>query len=327
MHRHNDPTPHRPHTDPRRPRRRRRWVGVPVWLALAYVATGFYSVQPNERAVVRRCGRALPGLRGPGLHFGLPYGFDRIDRVKVLELKRIGVGMGLSDRAVGRRAGPRQAEGLTGDRNLILISAIVQYRIADARAYLFAISDVPALVESVVASSLSSVIASMNVDDVLTVQRIAIQNEVVRASQVTLDRHGAGVQVTSVSLEGVTPPQEVARAFRDVTSAREDRLRTINEALGYANRLLPKARGEAQRMLLEAEGFSTEVVRKAEGDAERFTKIAAQLRQDRELTAKRLILETMEDVLPRLKKIVVGGGADENLDLGLFEAEQQDTQR
>ncbi len=294
-----------------------------AWLALAYFATGFYSVQPNEQAVVRRCGRAVPGLSGPGLHFGFPYGIDKVSRLRMLELKRVGVGIGLADRALGRRAEPRLAEGLSGDRNLILISAIVQYRISDANAYLFNVTNVPTLVENVVASALSSVIASMNVDDVLTVQRIAIQNGVIQASQAALDRYQAGIHITSVSLEGVAPPQEVASAFRDVTSAREDRQRAINEAQGYANRLVPQARGETQRMLLEAEAFSTEVIRKAQGNAESFKTIVNQLSEDRELTAKRFILEAMEEVLPRLKKIVLDGDANENLDLGLIETEQR----
>jgi len=323
MHLHHNST--LPTVPPGSAHRQRRWPWKTLlgWLALGYLATGFYSVQPNERAVVRRCGKALSGVRGPGLHFGFPYGIDKVDRLKTLELKRVGVGIGLADRALGRRAAPRQAEGLTGDRNLILISAIVQYRIADACNYLFNASDVPALIEDITASALSSVIASMNVDDVLTVRRIAIQNEVMQTSQADLNRYGAGVQVTSVSLEGVAPPQEVARAFRDVTSAREDRQRAINEAQGYANRLVPQARGQAQRALLEAEAFSSEVIRKAQGEAERFTKIASRLSDSRKLTAKRLILETMEVVLPRLKKVVIDGDAGRRLDLGLIEIDEQ----
>lgn len=327
MHVHYDQTIDHEHPIGGGPQRRWRWVRLAPWLALGYLATGFYSVQPNERAVVRRCGKALPGLRAPGLHFGFPYGIDRVSRIKMLELKRVGVGIALADRALGRRAEPRQAEGLTGDRNLILISAVVQYRIADAAAYLFSTRDVPALIEDAAAAALSSVIASMCVDDVLTVQRIAIQNEVLRASQATLENYGAGVQVTSVSLEGVAPPQEVAGAFRDVTSAREDRQRAINEAQGYANRLVPQARGEAQRVLLEAEAFAGEVIRKAQGDADHFLKILGQLSDDRGLTTKRLILETMEQVLPRLKKVVVDGNAGRALDLGLIEPLQQSAEQ
>jgi membrane protease subunit HflK len=290
-------------------------------LAATYVATGLYSVQPNEEAMVRRCGKALR-RRGPGLHFGLPVGIDKVDKLKMLERKRVGVGMSLLERALGRRIEPQRAECLTGDRNLILVSAVVQYEIADADAYLFNVADVPALVSNVAASALGSAVSSMNVDDVLTVQRIAIQDEVRRATQERLDRYGAGVTVTAVSLEGVTPPQEVAQAFRDVTSAREDQQRAINEAEGYQRRVIPQARGEAKRILIDADAYREEVTQMAQGDAERFLKVASQLSDNRELTVKRLILETMEEVLPRLNKVILGDDAGNALDLGLIEEGQ-----
>lgn len=310
------------HPNPPPAKRRANWLALVPWLLAAYLLTGFYTVGTNERAVVRRCGRPLPELRMPGLHFGFPYGIDRVSRLKVFERKRAGVGMGLAERSLGRRAQPQERECLTGDRNLILVSAVVQYRIADPKAYLFNVADVPALVRCVASSALSSVVTSMNVDDVLTVQRLAIQDEVKRATQAALDRYGAGVEVTSVSLEGVAPPQEVAQAFRDVTAAREDSQRTINEAQGYANRIIPEARGEAHRVLLEAEAYRDEIIEKAGGDAQRFTKVAAGLADNRRLTERRLILETMERVLPRLKKIVLDDSAGGALDLGLIEADE-----
>lgn len=313
------------HHHPRQPGPPRRYLRAIVpWAALVYLATGVHSIQPNEQAVVRRCGRALPELWGPGLHIGLPYGLDRVTRVRMRELKRVGVGVGLADRALGRVGEPRDAESLTGDRNLVLISAVVQYRILDARSYLFHVSDVPALVEDVTSRALSSVISGMPVDDILTVERLAVQTRVQMLSQAALDGYRAGVQVMSVSLEGVAPPQEVAPAFRDVTSAREDRERTINEAIGYASRLLPQTRGEAQRILLDAEAAKEEFIRRSKGDAERFLKMAAEISAGRELTLRRLTIETMEEVLPRLKKIVVGADAGRGLDLGLIEAEQKD---
>ncbi|MBI4578260.1 MAG: FtsH protease activity modulator HflK [Planctomycetes bacterium] len=326
MHVHRDtPLPHYHHRGPPRPHRPPgRYVkAVLPWLAAAYLATGIYSIQPNEQAVVRRCGRALPEMWGPGLHVGLPYGIDRVTRVKMGELKRVGVGVGLADRALGRVGEPRESEGLTGDRNLVLIAAVVQYRILDARSYLFKVGSVPGLIENVTGDALSSIITAMNVDDILTVERIAVQNRVRLLGQAALDRYGAGVQIMSVSLEGVTPPQEVAPAFRDVTSAREDRERTINEALGYAGRLLPQTRGEAQRIVVDAEAAREEFIRKARGDADRFRKMAAEASDARELTMRRLILETMEEVLPRLKKIVVGADAGRDLDLGLIESQQK----
>lgn len=296
------------------------WLSLLPWLLVVYAATGFYSVQPNEQAVVRRCGRMLVELRQPGLHFGFPWGIDQVTRLKMLEAKRVSVGVGLADRSLGRLADPLQAESLTGDRNLILVSAVVQYRIADARAYLFHNADVPALVASTTTACLTSIIASMKVDDILTVERIAIQNQVLQAAQARLDRAGAGVQIAAVSLESAAPPQEVAESFRDVTSAREDRQKAINEAQGYANRLIPQARGEAQRTLLEAEAYGDEVTEKARGDAERFRRVAAQLGSGRELTVKRLVIEAMEDILPRLNKVILDPDARQRLDLGIFDS-------
>jgi membrane protease subunit HflK len=284
-----------------------------------YVVTGFYSIQPNEQAVVRRCGEMLPELSGPGLHFGFPYGIDQVTRVRMAELKRVSVCADLTERTLGRGAAPQQAECLTGDRNLLTASAVVQYRVVDARAFLFRAADVPGATSGAATSALSSVIASMKVDDILTIERVAIQNTVMRATQETLNRYGLGVQVTAVTLEGVAPPQEVAEAFRDVTAAREDRARALNEAQGYANRLLPQARGEAQRTVLEAQGFADEVVQKARGDADRFLQVIVQLGANRALTEKRLILETMEEVLPRLNKVVLDHGTRQELDLGILE--------
>ncbi len=308
------------HPSPKLPERRIRWRRLLPWLAVVYALTGLYSVQPNERAVVRRFGKALSQTRGPGLHLGLPYGLDRVSRVKVLEQKQAGVGMSRWSRVLGRRIEPRQTECLTGDRNVILLSANVQYQVADVDQYLFNVGDVPALVENVAAGALCSVISSMEVDDILTAQREAIQVEVRRRSQARLDEYGAGVRVNSVLLDERTePPQEVRQAFRDVTAAREDRQRAVSEAQGYANRLKQQAEADADGMIQKAQGYAHQITALAAGDADRFSAMAAELDRGRELTFKRLILETMEQVLPRLKKIVLDEDAAETIDLGLIE--------
>lgn len=303
-------------------RRPFRWRALLPWVAAVYLATGFYTVQPDEQAVVRRCGRLLGQIRSPGLHFGFPWPIDKVSRLKVLQTKLVGVGMSLSDRDVGRLAQPQQSESLTGDRNVIVAACMVHYRIADAVAYLLTTTDVGALVRDTAASALASAVSAAGVDDVLTIERVRIQDEVRRATQSLLDSYHAGVTVTSVSLEGVAPPQEVAEAFRDVASAKADQQRLIREAEGYEKRLVPQTRGDAERIHLEAEGYADEVVKKAQGDSERFTKMAAELANGRSLTVKRLILETMEEVLPRLKKIVVDDGHGQTVDLGLIEERQ-----
>jgi len=290
-----------------------------AWAAVGYVATGFYTVGPNERAVVRRCGRRLPRLQSPGLHFGFPFGIDRITRVKPSEPKQVGVRASLVDRALGRETAVLQAECLTGDRNLILVPAIVQYQIKDSEAYVLKTMDVAALVRNVTGSEISSVISSMTVDDVLTVQRRAVAEKAKERAQAKLDRYGAGVTVTAVSLQRMRPPPEVEEAFRDVHNARADRQRAIGEADGYAKRELPRARGQARKIRYEAEAYCDRIVKEARSKADSFRKVAAEFADSRELTTRRLILETMEDVLPRLNKIILGDKMSESLDLGLIE--------
>ncbi len=322
MHRKYEPHRHDHHDHDHRHRLPQiSWRTILIGLLVIYAATGLYMVRPNERAVVRRFGKITPPLRAPGLHFGFPYPIDQVTRVKMEELKRVSVGMTLTDRSLGRTSEPQLAECLTGDRNLIVVSAIVQYRIADVEDFLFNASDVDRLVEDSAAAGLTAAISSRTVDDVLTVERLAVQSEVIRIAQAKLDRVGAGVRLTSVSLEGTSPPQEVAEAFRDVASAREDRQRVVNEAEGYANRVLPQARGEAQRIVLDGEAYAARTTAEARGNAARFEQIVAELGESRELTIRRLLIEAMEEILPRLKKIVLDSRDRGNLDLGLIEVE------
>jgi modulator of FtsH protease HflK len=295
------------------------------WLLAAYLATGVYSVKPNERAMVQRCGKALPKMRPPGLHVGLPYGIDRISLVRVLEKKRVSIGTSQSERLIGRRALPRESEHLTGDKNLIVVSATVQYEVNSpgVELYLFNVADVPSLVRSVAGGRLSEIISRMQVDDVLTGGRHEIQTWVKSKAQQDLDAYGSGVKLTSVLLnEDLQPPQEVAEAFRDVVAAREDRLRAINEATGYSNRLKEQADADADSLLQESQGYAAEIKLMADGDAARFAQRAEQLGDNRDLTVKRLIIETMEEVLPRMKKIVLDKSAAESVELGIIEVQE-----
>jgi membrane protease subunit HflK len=303
-----------------------------MWLlaaaaAAVWAASAVYVVEPNQRAVVCRCGRILPGTQGPGLHVGLPYGLDRVTRLKMFEAKRVGIGLSLEQRSLGRAAEPRRAECLTGDRNLILVSAVVQYSISDVKDYLTMTTDVPSMIENLSTAALSAVISAMTVDDILTVGRLEIQQKVlaaVRDRLADLERagQGLGVEINSVALEEVRPPQEVESAFRDVVAAREDRQRAVHVAEAYASGLIPTARGEAQRARLEAEGYAAEIAQQARGETDRFRRVIAELGRGRELAARRLILETLEEVMPRLKKIVLGNGpGKQRLDLGLIEDE------
>ena len=184
MHRRAEPDHH--HHDHEHPHihARRGWPDLRLWLLVglvAWAATGIYVVEPNERAVVWRCGRILDNPRLPGIHFGLPWGLDRVTRLKVNEQKRVGIGLSLEDRNLGRAVDPRRAECLAGDRNLITISAVVQYDILDAKSYLIRTADVPLAIENLATAELSAAIAARNVDDILTLGRLEIQQQVLTA--------------------------------------------------------------------------------------------------------------------------------------------------
>jgi len=279
-----------------------------------WMLTGIYMVQPNEQAVVRRMGRMLPELRGPGLHVGLPVGLDRVTRLRLQELRRVAIGPATAIRETGR-ANAATAEYLTGDRNLVRIAGVVQYRIHQPRAYLFGTRDPDTLVGDLAAAALGREVASADVDSLLTVARPALQDAVRRHTQAAADGLGLGVVVVGVSLEDIAPPPEVADAFRDVAAAREDRQRAINEAEGYASRLLPRARGEASQVREAARGEAQDRVVRARGEAAAFLAIWERYRLDPASTALRLALEAAEDILPRLRTIVLDDRARQRVDI------------
>ena len=195
---------------------------------------------------------------------------------------------------------------------------MVQYAIKDPVQYLFKTKDITSVIGKTVESLLSSVVVRRKVDDLLTTEKIMVQSEVLREGQQLLDSYECGVSISSISIESMAPPGEVLEAFRDVASAREDRERIKREADSYANDVVPKARGEAARLLAEAAGYCERKINQAIGDADRFRSLAAEYFRARDVTATRLFLEAMEEVLPRLKKIVVEPGPG-GIDLDLVE--------
>jgi membrane protease subunit HflK len=281
-----------------------------------YLASGFYFVYADRQAVVLVFGKVRERHVPPGLHWTWPFPLSAVEKLKVLETKRLTVGVEAPDQVLGRGAGEAKAQFLTGDQNIINIRLAVQYAVNDPTKYLFTARDVPSVIARTVETSLSFIVAQRKVDDLLTTGKILVQNEVQKAAQGLLDRYGCGVAISSVSIESMAPPDEVLEAFRDVASAREDRERIKREADGYANDVVPKARGEAGRLVSEAEGYCERKINEAMGDADRFHSLATEYTKARDVTAARLYLEAMEEVLPRLKKIVVEPGS---IDLDLVE--------
>ncbi len=284
-------------------------------LLLLWLASGTYIVRPDQQAVVTRFGAIANPRVYPGIHYALPPPIDRVFKVKVNQLQRLIVGGDAADGVLGRSQ-PLVSQFFTGDQNIINIRVAVQYFVAVPTDYLFRSVDVMKSVASVAQAELAHRIARRNVDAVLTTEKIAIQDEVLRGAQERLNEYSAGVKLSSVSIETVTPPAEVADAFRDVASARADTARIIDEAHGYANDIIPKARGEAQQTLEAAEGYRQSRVNEAIGDASRFTAVAAEYAKAPQVTAGRFYTEAMEQILPKIRKLIID--ANGNVDLSII---------
>jgi membrane protease subunit HflK len=194
---------------------------------------------------------------------------------------------------------------LTGDQNILKVMMVVQYKATDPEKYLFSTSEPDWLIERTVESVMSSYIASMPVDEVLTTAKAAIENYSVREAQRLLGGYGAGVTLLTGNLQIVSPPVPVVEAFNDVARAKKDSERAVEDARVYANEIVPEARGDAQIMIEEAQGAYEMRVNTARGKAERFNGLLREYERDVEVTKTRLYLEMMERILGRTKVIIV----------------------
>ena len=281
-------------------------TGVVLLVALIVIWTGFYTVESSERGVVRRFGKVVREAE-PGLHFKLPWPVEAVDTPKVIEVKRVEIGF----RTIPRTA-PAQYRGvaeeslmLTGDTNIVDLDMIVQYQIADARDYLFNVRDVQGTVKDAAEAAIRQVVGDSNIDDILTVGKEEAAQQAQTIIDEIVERYNCGVRITAVQLQDVYPPDQVRAAFDAVNSAREQKNQMINEAEAYKERIVPEARGKAGELILAAEGYREERVAQARGDTERFKALLAEYEKAPDVTRERLYLETMEKILPEMKKFVV----------------------
>jgi len=286
------------------PRRRLSWIALLV-LVLGYAGSGVYVVNPGQVAVVRRFGAVVNSRVSEGLHYRLPWPVDRAELVSISEVRRVSIGVVSGD-------GEELAlETLSGDTNIIDFEVIIQYQVSDPVAYLFNGNYVAsALVGDVAREAITRVAAKTAVDDILTTERPALQNLIRDELQASLDAHGSGLTIVDVNLQKAFPAAQVADAFTDVASAKEDKANAINKAQGEANSLIPEARGKAQQILSQAQSYHESTISRAEGEAQAFRSVLGEFQVNRqiygeEVTLYQLYLETMEQILPRVKIYVV----------------------
>ena len=284
-----------------------------VWLIFG---GPIYVVGPDEEGVIQTFGK-YTSSDSPGLHFKFPWPIQTVSLPKVTEVKRLEVGFRTIDfgppakyrDASNSESMLREAQMLTGDENVINSSMIVQYKIRDSVAFLFNVKAPEEMLHDLAEASERQVIGNRPIDDVLTVGKTDIQLEIADKMQEMADVYGVGVQIIAVQLQDVKAPQQVAAAFTDVATAKEDLNQIVNTARGYQNEQIPKARGQAAKLLRESEAYELERAAKAEGDVARFVALAEEYKKAPSITKERLYLETMKSVLPRFRKVIVDEGA------------------
>jgi len=281
-------------------------IGLVLWLL-----TGTYIVGPDEVGVVQTFGKHTR-ISQSGLNYHLPYPIETVQTPKVTEVKRVEIGF----RTTGKnqfRTIEKESLMLTGDENIVDAELIVQYKIKDPVAYTFNFVKPEQTVREAAEATLRTIIGRHKIDEALTAGKFMIQEESKFLLQSILDKYETGIFVVAVQLQDVSPPKQVIAAFKDVASAKEDKNRMINQAEGYRNNVIPKARGEAQAMIREAEGFRVARIARAEGDVAKFNAMLVEYKKGKDVTRKRMYLETMEEILPNIEKYIVPDGDGSNL--------------
>ncbi len=280
-----------------------------VALGVLWGLSGIYRVQPDEQGVVRRFGEYVR-TEQPGLRYHLPAPIEAVDTPKVTLVNRLEVGYrsGTDSRRPGGGDIIDESLMLTGDENIIDIDFTVLWVIKDAGNYLFKIRDPANTVKMAAESAMREVIGRTDIQPALTEARQDIEQQTKALLQIMLDEYQSGIEITQVQLQKVDPPAPVVDAFNDVQRARQDRERLRNEAEAYRNDIIPRARGEAEQLIQQASAYREQVVSLAQGDAQRFAQVLSAYSQAPEITARRMYLETMQEVLGGTNKIIIDQG-------------------
>tara|TARA_R110002074_G_scaffold323478_1_gene493822 strand:- start:552 stop:1604 length:1053 start_codon:yes stop_codon:yes gene_type:complete len=289
-----------------------------------YFSTGVYSVAPGEAAVVRRFGSVIEPRMEPGLHYRLPWPVDRVDIVNVSEIRREQVGVLEPEAEHAHPEPPSELQALSGDTNVVDVDVIVQYQVRNPADYLFNVNYASyRVVRDALRAAVTSLVTGLPVDALLTTGRQSLQQAIREQTQKRLDEYRSGLTVVGIDLQKAFPPAGVAGAFTAVNTAREEKVRTINEAQGYANSLIPEARGEAQRIRAVAQAYRSEVVAQSAGSAQAFESMLAEYRKSsaaygEDVTRYRMYLETIDQIMSRVQIYALDKTNGGSVNLRLF---------
>lgn len=281
-----------------------------------WLSTGMYTLQPDEEGVILRLGKYVR-TEGPGLNWKLPTPFETLTKVSVTRVNKEEIGFrssgkkAMSVEMLRENSIQTESQMLTTDENIVDINFEVQWLVRDAKDYILNVRDLnnENTVKGVAESAMREVIGLTRVNDVLSEERSMVEQSALLLMQNMLDTYGMGVKVERVQLLRVDPPKEVIDSYRDVQNAKQDKEREINNALAYRNDVVPKARGESEKLIQEAEGYKQKVIADALGESSRFSAIYEQYRNAKDVTRKKMYLETMEEVYRKTDKIILDKGA------------------
>lgn len=284
-----------------------RWEWIVLGIVLLWLASGFYQVQPNEQGVVLRFG-AYTETTDPGLHYHLPYPIEMVRKVNITQERSINLGVVEPT----NRNDFTESHMLTGDENIVDINLTIVWRIADAKDYLFNMQSPDQTVRVAAQSVLREIVGQSQMMPIISGDRGKVEDETKEELQKVLNEFGSGIHIVRVKLQKADPPKQVVDAFNEVQRAKADMERFKNEAEAYRNEILPKSRGEATQRLQNAEAYKQATINKAQGEADRFLSVYEAYKQGKEVTAKRLYLETMENVLSQSNKVIIDPSAKGN---------------
>lgn len=288
-----------------------------IALLLVWLASGFYQVKPNEQGVILRFGKYVD-TTASGLHYHLPYPIETVDKVNTTQERSFTLGEAeaynvSNTRSLSNGNGDRadalksftESHMLTGDENIVDVNLTVVWKVKDAKDYIFNMQDPGRTVEVAAQSVLREIVGQSEMQPIITGDRGKVEDDTKAELQKVMDEFGSGVEIVRVKLQKADPPKQVVDAFNEVQRAKADMERFKNEAEAYRNEILPKARGEAAQRLQNAQAYKEAVVNKASGDTQRFSSVYNAYKQGKDVTRRRLYLETMEEVLSKTDNVII----------------------
>ena len=281
---------------------------VIVACLMLWFASGIYVVKEGEKGLLLRFG-AFSRISYPGLNYHLPWPLEKVIIEQMSKSRRIEIGY-RSNQKYGTSSSFTSIDAesimLTGDENIVLLHCDIMWHINNIENYIFFIQNPETTVKAVAQSVIREVVAEKDISSILSNQKQVIADQIEESIQSTLDKYHSGVKVEQVQLLKAEPPVEVRPAFIDVQTSRADKAREINQAQAYRNNIIPKARGESAQLIQASEAYKQENIERALGDSKRFTDLLVQYKDNKDLMKQRIYLDTIEKILTKGKKVIVG---------------------